>query len=468
MTRFIIAAAATLIAAAPASAQISWRIETPFGELKGGADVIKAITNPLSVINITGIPTTGDFLEVVARNPDQLLNLVTHPQDAAYVAVASGMSAARNAVLVKGGNRIPPDIRAALAPWYPAELLESIRWSTEWNAIQNVPQLVQFLSMPNIRAMTFMNVVIFHNPREIDDVELWAHEIHHAQQYKEWGLVEFAKRWVNNSSLTGPVEGPAYEHASMIVNAIQSRGGPLKLPVPTSGTCYEGSASVAYCDLIAAFGPLPATFVVRGIAQASSNGTRSGRMRFVMLADAAVCNTAATNEYGIDNSTRLEGPGFECLVTVPQGTYRRVTLSAPNYRSDATFTRATATLVATPGLTQGVCAATSASTARCDLSVAADMPSATFTVFAEAETVGDGTRSGSMQLNLRVRGATCNARAGQNVDVDNGTRLRGEGYSCTIVVAGGTTTRVEIDAPNNRATAKYTKAFATFVPGTQR
>ena len=72
-----------------------------------------------------------------------------------------------------------------------------------------------------------------------------------------------------------------------------------------------------------------------------------------------------------------------------------------------------------------------------------------------------------MQLNLRVRGETCNARAGQNVEVDDETRLSGVGYSCTIVVPGGATTRVEVDAPNNRATAKYRKAFATFVPGTQ-
>src|SRR4051794_5980704 len=39
-------------------------------------DPIKLIVNPLGFINTTGIPTPGDFMEFVIKNPDKTIELV--------------------------------------------------------------------------------------------------------------------------------------------------------------------------------------------------------------------------------------------------------------------------------------------------------------------------------------------------------------------------------------------------------
>lgn len=454
----------TLCLTASAWAQgISWRIEWPWGgEWSGSADPIKILTNPLSIVNPTGIPTTADFVEVVTRNPDDLFKLVKDPATIGDIAVATWISSSRNAVLAKGGSRIPDEIRSQLIAWYPAELLDSVRWSTEWNLVQNVPQVLQFTVDKNISAITFMNVVVFREPKGVQDVALWAHELYHVQQYSEWGLVDFARKWVDDWSLTGPVEGPAYDQENRVREAIESRGGPMTVALPTGFDCYTKANSIAYCDLYAAYGGPAVRFEVKGDAQATSNGTNSGRMRLIMLADGKPCNSGATVDRSIDNATRLQGVDYECIVNVPAGTFARVVLSAPNNKADATFTRATVTQLVAPVRTEGVCRSISASQARCELS-AAPGAEVTFQVSGDAEATGNGTNSGSMRLVLSVDGVPCNARAQQTVGVDNGTRLNGEGYSCRVTVAGGTTKRVEISAPNDRAAAKFTTGNATVV-----
>lgn len=469
MIRYLAPILVVLFFTTPAQAQISWRLELPWGgEWSGSTDPTTLLVNPLSVINPTGIPATGDFIEIIARDPDQLVRLVTHPTDAPYYGVASYMLAARNAVLVKGGNRIPGNVRRALSPWYSDELLDSIRWSTEWNVVQNMPELLQFTGKPSIRAITFMNVIIFRNPDEVSDVTLWAHELYHARQYHEWGLVEFARQWTNNSQESGPVEGPAYEQEAMIGQALTTAGAPFRVNVPTSSQCFEVNRSLAYCDLYAAHGGPAAQFRVQGVARATSNGTNSGRMRLVMLANEATCNAGAREDAGVDNATQLEGAGYECTIIVLAGQSRRVTLSAPNSRADSSFTRASATFIPGPPQTGSSCTVVSASASRCVLGVPAQLVDATFTVTGDALATSNGTRSGRMQLNLSVDGVNCNSRAGQVVMVDNATQLTGEGYSCTIVVLGGTTRQIEINAPNDRADSSYTRATVTFVPGRQR
>lgn len=211
----------------------AFRIELPGGgELKGHipgeptipppgeliervkSDPLKLIINPLGYINTTGIPTQGDFMEYVIKEPDKAIVLLTNPGQWPYTPVANAMISGRNAVIAGGGQPIPPNIKALLARWYPPDLLNSVRWTSNWSIVQNTLQAAQMTFNPNTNAITLINAVIFRNPASANDPALWAHEVFHVQQYREWGVFGFAKKWVDNSSINGPVESPAYRRES--------------------------------------------------------------------------------------------------------------------------------------------------------------------------------------------------------------------------------------------------------------
>jgi hypothetical protein len=209
------------------SSSLAWRLDLPGGgEWKGDDpqivketekaakavvnDPLKLIVNPTSFINTTGIPTPGDFMEYVVKNPDKAIELVQNPGNLPYVPVATAIISARNAVVTNGGQRIPDEIKVFLKRWYPVDLLESIRWTTNYNLVQNSLSAAQMGFNPDTQAITFINAIVFRSEESTRDPALWAHEVYHAEQYRRWGVFGFAKQWVDNSSTGGPVEGPAY------------------------------------------------------------------------------------------------------------------------------------------------------------------------------------------------------------------------------------------------------------------
>ena len=217
----------SVFAAASWAQSFSWRIETPFGELSGSVDPIQLLANPGSYLDPTGVPNTATLLQEAIKNPDRVISLLQNPGDAPYELIASGMVAGRNAVLVKGGNRIPPDVREKLKGWYDDALLDSIRWSTEWNALQSTLQTVQFFGDRKTNAITLLNVVVFREPRMVDNVGLWAHELYHAEQYRDLGVLEFAKRWAKDPSDGGEIEKPAYDRQHQVEQAQTAGTAPL-------------------------------------------------------------------------------------------------------------------------------------------------------------------------------------------------------------------------------------------------
>ena len=218
----------------------AFRIETPFGDVKGHipgepkipppkellnrvkSDPTKLLINPTGYINTTGIPTQGDFMEFVIKEPDKAVQLIANPGQWPYVPVANAMISGRNAVVAGGGERMPSHIRAQLLRWYPADLLDSVRWTSNWGLVQSTLQAAQMRFNDSTNAITLMNAVVFRNPGAANDPALWAHEVFHVQQYRQWGVFGFAKRWVDNSSVGGPVEAPAYARENEARNFFQA------------------------------------------------------------------------------------------------------------------------------------------------------------------------------------------------------------------------------------------------------
>jgi hypothetical protein len=104
---------------------------------------------------------------------------------------------------------IPPNIRRALSPFYDDKLMETVRYKVGDTSATGLAGFA--IRNGNAAAVTLIDTVVFKEERFANDVELWAHEMHHVEQYKEWGLGGFATRYAFN---WGQVESAAEQHAS--------------------------------------------------------------------------------------------------------------------------------------------------------------------------------------------------------------------------------------------------------------
>ena len=173
-------------------------------------DPVGALINPMGVYNPTGIPLPGDVAEFAIKNPDQAIGLISDPGRALYLPVVTAIIAGRNAVINGGGQLVPENIKPFLRHWYSPELINSVRWSSQWSLVNNTLQAAQMNINSDTRAISLINAVVFRNDAAAHDPALWAHEMVHIDQYRQWGVTDFARSWVNNSSEGGPVEAPAY------------------------------------------------------------------------------------------------------------------------------------------------------------------------------------------------------------------------------------------------------------------
>jgi Domain of unknown function (DUF4157) len=121
-------------------------------------------------------------------------------------ALANALVASRDAAWAQGTDPMPPHIRQALLDWYPADLLDSIEYRV------GTPEdgSVQSLSMrySDATAVTAIDTIIFHDAWDAENnIALWGHEVKHVEQFRTWGLMDFARRYVRDHQA---VEAEAY------------------------------------------------------------------------------------------------------------------------------------------------------------------------------------------------------------------------------------------------------------------
>jgi hypothetical protein len=197
--------------------------------LPGPVDPLKIVVNPMSYINSAGIPMQGDFVEEVIRNPDRAIEIIGNPGQIPYLPVANGMISSRNAIVARG-QPMPEDILVKMRRWYSEDLLRSIRWTVDYGPLMNFLQAAWLSFNSDTQAITVINGIVFRDANAASDPARWAHELYHAQQYRDWGVFEFARQWVLNSSEGGPVEAPAYQRENEARQFFN--GGPVGAPPP--------------------------------------------------------------------------------------------------------------------------------------------------------------------------------------------------------------------------------------------
>lgn len=125
----------------------------------------------------------------------------------------------RQAALRAGTEPIPLMIRAQLAPFYDDALLDEVRFRV--GITDEMDAATVMLQNPDVQAVTLVDVVVFRSAAAAEqDATLWAHELWHVQQYREWGTDGFAQRYTRDFQ---SVEGPAYEMQERVRKALREQ-----------------------------------------------------------------------------------------------------------------------------------------------------------------------------------------------------------------------------------------------------
>jgi hypothetical protein len=124
----------------------------------------------------------------------------------------------RNTAAAGITHPIPLHIRAHLEPYYDLQVLDSARYKVGDDVQLNAAHTM--LQNPDVSAVTLVDIIVFrHEHDALDNVALWAHELKHVQQYLEWGVGEFARRYTRDHQA---VEGPAYEIQRQVARALSA------------------------------------------------------------------------------------------------------------------------------------------------------------------------------------------------------------------------------------------------------
>ncbi|MFN6924260.1 MAG: DUF4157 domain-containing protein [Tabrizicola sp.] len=124
----------------------------------------------------------------------------------AATALARALVASRDAAWEQGTEPMPPHIRQALLAWYPAALLDSIEYRVGAPEDGSVQSLA--LRYGDATAVTAIDTIIFRNASDAENnLALWGHEVKHVEQFRRWGLMDFARRYVRDHAA---VEAEAY------------------------------------------------------------------------------------------------------------------------------------------------------------------------------------------------------------------------------------------------------------------
>jgi hypothetical protein len=120
--------------------------------------------------------------------------------------LAMWIAAERDAAKEQGVEPIPAAVRAVLQGHVPDDVLDRVRWRQGGTQLSLPQNAFRFGHVP---AMTLQDVIVFQDRgAALEDPKLWAHELKHVMQFAEWGLDEFARRYVRDYQA---VEDEAWE-----------------------------------------------------------------------------------------------------------------------------------------------------------------------------------------------------------------------------------------------------------------
>ena len=151
-----------------------------------------------TVINIVDGPTQLEieYAATTAIEAGEIAAGKLSPERVVAAPLAAAIRTAYNQYNAEA-KAIPDGIRASLAPFFSADTLNNARWTVSSISIA-VPDLIDQGNKTfqgSDYAVTVGHITVF-NRDPGDNIHWWAHEIQHQVQYANWGIDDFAYRYV--------------------------------------------------------------------------------------------------------------------------------------------------------------------------------------------------------------------------------------------------------------------------------
>jgi hypothetical protein len=155
--------------------------------------------------NCLCIPALSGDLETMAAQAIRTFDQLRAPVLEAW------LLSSRNAIFLEA-EPVPLAIRAALAGRVPQEVLDRARYKVGYNDSLNLGHVAMnygdLLHGKTVEAITLVDVILFREDvSDLASLPLWIHELTHVQQFMDWGVREFAQRYIDDPS---SVEAHAY------------------------------------------------------------------------------------------------------------------------------------------------------------------------------------------------------------------------------------------------------------------
>jgi len=178
----------------------------PLGDIAHPDRIIRNVERETNnaVRDIPNVPrNVGRELDNFGRELDQAR--LNAQAEAAAPILENWITQSRNSAIGQA-SPMPPYIRQQLQGFYDDDVLNRARFKVGDTGAFNIGGLTLQYG-DNVNAITLIDLIIFQNQDLANDPTLWAHELKHVEQYRDWGTHSFAVQYIR--SWNG-VENPAY------------------------------------------------------------------------------------------------------------------------------------------------------------------------------------------------------------------------------------------------------------------
>lgn len=164
-------------------------------------------------------PDLSAIPPMIQNLPKDLGQALLNP---AAPALATAIRFSKGQALNRGVQPLPPDVRQRLSPYFPPQVLDSVRWTTA-DGLSIDGALKNWFNQEG--GITYDDVIVFADARSISNDELVAHELTHVLQYAQMGVETFAFQYTIDFE---SMESQARENASRVASSIAatSQGQP--------------------------------------------------------------------------------------------------------------------------------------------------------------------------------------------------------------------------------------------------
>lgn len=141
--------------------------------------------------------------------------------------LAGLIQASRNDTLNGGVQDVPQNIRDIMMRFYGFDITAGVRFRVGQGG--DLALASNAFRYGDAIAITLVDLIVFTNQSTAQDLSVWAHELAHVQQFRNWGLMDFAKRYVRDHQ---SVENEAYASQNKYTLWSQSNAYNQGCPIP--------------------------------------------------------------------------------------------------------------------------------------------------------------------------------------------------------------------------------------------